>query len=258
MPLLRQHLWKLLFFALALLFLLLPAIDLWVVGWFYRPEAGFYMKQLPLTDAVFQAVQEMAPVLLYGLGGGFVLSSTVLRRQLGAHRARIGYLLVVLLLGPGLLVNVVLKNQIGRARPDKIVEFGGTKEFSPAFYPADECASNCAFVSGHAALGFYPLSVGYVLPRRRLAWLIGGLLSGSFVGSLRIIQGRHFLSDVVFAFFAVFVVATLTYHLFRRFGWLPAMPTDAGKLTDGGVSSHQLIPHTNKTDHGQDLRPFTD
>lgn len=226
MPFLRQHLWMLLFAALALLFVLLPAIDLWFVDWFYQPEHGFYMKELPWIDAVFQLVQETGRVLPLVLAGAFVLSATVLRRQLSAHRARIGYLLLVLLLGPGLLVNVILKDHIGRARPDKVVEFGGKKEFSPAFYPASECASNCAFVSGHAALGFYPLSMGYVLPRRRLSWLVTGILAGSVVGFARIIQGRHFLSDVVFAFFAVYVVAALTYNLFRRLGWLPAMPTD--------------------------------
>ena len=43
-------------------------------------------------------------------------------------------MLFLLLLGPGLLVNVVLKdNSTGRARPSQVLEFGGSHQFSSPF-----------------------------------------------------------------------------------------------------------------------------
>ena len=37
------------------------------------------------------------------------------------------FLVLSLLLGPGLLVNVILKDNWGRPRPGSVVEFGGTQ-----------------------------------------------------------------------------------------------------------------------------------
>jgi lipid A 4'-phosphatase len=221
MPILRQHVWKFAFLALAVIFLAIPSIDLWASSLFFRREDGFFLKGTPLVESVYQGVNVLADVSMYGLGGLFILSFTPARRWLRAYRAPIAYLLLVLLLGPGLLVNGVLKQEIGRARPDRIVEFGGAGHFTPAFVPADECPSNCAFVSGHAAMAFYPLSLAFVFPRRRRTLLAAGIVSGTVAGAMRIAQGKHFLSDVVFAFFAVYIVAAVIHYLFQRLGWLP-------------------------------------
>ena len=43
------------------------------------------------------------------------------------------FLFLGLLVGPGLVVNGILKDHWGRARPAEIIEFGGTAHFSPAF-----------------------------------------------------------------------------------------------------------------------------
>ena len=47
-------------------------------------------------------------------------------------------------------------------------------------------------------------------------WIWLGLIVGSFTGLTRIAVGAHFLSDVVFSFFAVYLVAALvTYGAIR-------------------------------------------
>ena len=124
----------------------------------------------------------------------------------------VAFLIVTLLLGPGLLVNQVLKADSGRARPLHTEVFGGDKQFTPAFQPADQCKTNCSFVSGHAGMGFWFLSLAWVARRR--GWLYFGIGLGAMVGLGRIVQGAHFLSDVIFSFFTVYFTSLVLAKLF--------------------------------------------
>jgi lipid A 4'-phosphatase len=111
---------------------------------------------------------------------------------------------LVAFLGNGLLVHEALKNQVGRPRPNQVQEMGGAVPFVPALQVSQSCARNCSFVSGHAAMGFGFIAFGMwasVQGRRR--WMLTGLLMGSTIGLVRIVQGGHFLSDIVFAFLAM-------------------------------------------------------
>jgi membrane-associated phospholipid phosphatase len=94
------------------------------------------------------------------------------------------------------------------------VEFGGARQFTPAPLPAEQCARNCAFVSGHAALGLSLVSFALLLPfgRRRRAAIAGALAFGGLVGLGRIAAGKHFLSDVVFAGLIVCATSWLLYQ----------------------------------------------
>ncbi len=71
-----------------------------------------------------------------------------------------------LAIGPGLVVNTLLKDHWGRARPHQILEFGGTAHFSPAVLISDQCARNCPSHPGHAALGFWLVAFAAVVPDR--------------------------------------------------------------------------------------------
>jgi lipid A 4'-phosphatase len=118
------------------------------------------------------------------------------------------YLLASLILGPGLIVNVLLKDHWGRARPLYISQGGGTAHFTPPLIVTDQCQSNCAFSSGHAALGYWLVSVALLAPP---AWrgraVAGALAFGTLIGFTRIAQGAHFLSDVVASGIIVVAVA---------------------------------------------------
>ena len=70
-------------------------------------------------------------------------------------RKALVFLVAATALGPGLIANTVLKDHWGRARPYQTDSFGGTRQFTPAPLPAAQCERNCAFVSGHAALGVF-------------------------------------------------------------------------------------------------------
>lgn len=239
-------------------FLLRPAIDLWASGLFYSPELGFHWKAIAPVVWSYEVVDKFEAVVLWTLlvllllcfvippllrlasfshlAARLGMDPTRLRNALKFLKPRLGYLLLVLALGPGLMVNEVFKNQFGRARPEKVEAFGGASRFTPPFVPAKECEKNCSFVSGHASLGFYILSFGYVDTRRRRRWLAAGIVLGGIAGLSRVIQGAHFLSDVIFAFFAVFLTAVVVFHVFRRLGWLPPLPSDPGPASKDGTA----------------------
>lgn len=119
---------------------------------------------------------------------------------LGACRLRWMIVMAALVVGPGVVANLVLKDNWGRARPRDVVEFGGARHFTPALVPVGECRRNCSFVSGEAASMFAIAFAGaMVWPQVRLTMLAGGVIAGLAAGLVRVSQGAHFLSDIVFA-----------------------------------------------------------
>lgn len=122
------------------------------------------------------------------------------RRWFGAEQARCWFMIAVLIGGPGLVANLVLKDNLGRARPREVIEFGGSKAFTPPLIPSRECPRNCSFISGEASSMYAPFfALALLLPQFRLGLLAVGIAAGSLAGAVRIIQGGHFLSDVLFA-----------------------------------------------------------
>jgi lipid A 4'-phosphatase len=123
------------------------------------------------------------------------------------------FLLLTLIVGPGLLTNTLFKDNWGRARPLQVEQFGGTAQFTPPFVMADQCAKNCSFVSGDAAFGFWFHSFAYIAPRRRKALFYTGLGIGAGYGLLRIGMGAHFLSDVFAAGLLMLLSSAALYAL---------------------------------------------
>ncbi|MDA8231411.1 MAG: phosphatase PAP2 family protein [Magnetospirillum sp.] len=182
-----------------------PGIDLAVTRVFYRSHLGFFLYTIPVIRFVHDAVPPLTVALSIFLVLATGWSAWTRRAVLGLSWRKLAYLLMVLAVGPGLLVNVVFKEHWGRARPSQVVEFGGTKTFSPALAISDQCHGNCSFVSGHAAMGFYPVALAFVIGRRRrVLATAGGILLGGAVGAVRIMEGGHFLSDVVFSGLVVY------------------------------------------------------
>lgn len=224
MKVLRHRPWLASFTVFVALFLLAPGIDLWATGLFYREGEGFFLGRplLPIHDAV----PWLTRLLLFGLLGGILFAS--LSAAARASRKALFYLLTVLLIGPGLLVNTVFKDQWGRARPAQVQEFGGTAQFSPAWVPSNQCARNCAFVCGDASVGFFLLAPAFLFAQRRRTWLAVGLVTGGFLGLVRMAQGGHFLSDVIFSFYVVYFSAWLLHRMFYPEKSQPAIAQNGG------------------------------
>jgi lipid A 4'-phosphatase len=210
-------------------FVLWPQIDLIAAGWLYDPQEEFFLASNPLVQLSYHVFADLHIFILITLVWFFVASWTWRRHSEAGLRRRLLFLFLALALGPGLVVNGILKSESGRARPDQVGPFGGEKTFTEVFTPADQCRKNCSFVSGHASMGFYLIALGWVTCRRR--WFAVGVVAGALVGFGRMAQGAHFLSDVVFAFWAVYGVCfVLAWWLLgqRSVGDCPRAPPVAG------------------------------
>jgi len=203
----------------AAVFTIFPDIDLWMSGLFYRPDGGFYLKDAWWAVAIYDSI----PIIAITVGVGSLLlliGNLVRKRQVGPASNRfLLFLLAALAVGPGLVVNAGFKDNWGRARPRDVAEFSGEKHFTPALQPTDQCERNCSFVAGHPSVVFWLAALGFAVAarRRRNRVFAAAAALGLVAGFGRIVQGGHFLSDVIFSGLAVFavvwVLATLVFKL---------------------------------------------
>ncbi|MGV0974713.1 MAG: phosphatase PAP2 family protein [Azonexus sp.] len=208
---------------LAVLFVAFPQIDLAASSLFYRGDGAWALHRTSLwlflpyhgLPRIGQALIVILPIL-------WALSFVRRFPALKARRVLFGFLLVGGLLGPVLLVDATLKNHSGRARPERIEQFGGVRQFTPAFIPADQCKANCSFVSGHVATAAFIMAFGWLgAPAMRRRWLLASIGFGGLFALARMAPGGHFLSDTIFAWFATYFSLWLTEWIFRRLKWLP-------------------------------------
>lgn len=207
--------------AACLLFASFPGIDLAVTGLFYDPATGQFplgghAALQALREVIWNALNLLALLCLFlGLQGLFT------RRAMRIPARIWGFCVALILLGPGILVNLILKSHWGRARPAQLELFGGNARFTPPLQISDQCASNCSFVSGEAAFAacgaiILGLLLWHVVPARRRRWLLAALaLFAVAAASMRVMTGRHFLSDVVWSFILMGTLAHLLARLFR-------------------------------------------
>lgn len=113
------------------------------------------------------------------------------------------FLALLLALGPGLIINSGFKSMWGRPRPSECVNFGGASRFVPVGVASQQLKPNSSFPSGHASIAFYWMAPGFVLANRQrrlaLGFFAGGTAYGLVMGAIRMAQGGHFLSDVIWA-----------------------------------------------------------
>ena len=195
-------------------------LDLRVARRFFVPGAGWPVG----ADEPWRFLKHygVVPAWIVAVGALAVWVASFARPRQLQRRAAM-FLVFVMVLGPGVLVNDVFKEQWGRPRPRDLVEFGGHREYVAPLIksPRDHGGS---FASGHAATGFYLLTP-YFLLRRRRPWLaagvfVTGLVYGSLVGFARVVQGAHFASDVLWALGIVYLTALMMFYVLR----LPALP----------------------------------
>ncbi len=202
-----------------------PSIDLAVSRWFFNQETGSW----PVAQAPFW--QLVRKLLWRTADGVFAAAVTILVLRTFVPswrtrgRAQFGFLASCYAIGPGLVVNVLLKEHWGRARPLTITEFGGAHHFTSALTISDQCTHNCSFVGGEAssfAVLFFVLF--FMLRSARPSLFATSLLCVAFLfawfGSLlRVAFGDHFLSDVLFAWLAMSVVVAAVAALFDLLKW---------------------------------------
>lgn len=195
-----------------------PGLDLWVSGLFFASKTGFDGFASGIWNQLRLAVWRVSEIVLALSVLAYLAQRIASFPLLRATRHLSGFTAALYLLGPGLLVDVLLKPLWGRARPAQVTDFGGSLAFTPPHVLSHQCTSNCSFVAGEMA-GAVALAVvlflvvdrmkgRITLSQQRIAQgLI--LLVPLFVGVQRIAAGRHFLSDVLLSTIFVLLCAVL-------------------------------------------------
>lgn len=147
-----------------------------------------------------------------------VAAAGVFTRRLRVTRFAALYIVLVFILGPGVIINGIFKPHWGRPRPRQTADFGGQLSYRP-FWQATGDADCRSFPSGHASMGFFLMAPGFALLHRRrktaVALLLAGLAAGTAIGAARVVQGGHFVTDVLWSAGFVYLVCIAIYPFYQ-------------------------------------------
>jgi lipid A 4'-phosphatase len=213
------------FLAVSLLLATIPGIDLGISRLFF--DGGFYMADQGWAKFFHSSVSWFLYASVAVIGFIYVFNRLSGRQIWGIDGRKVVYLLLVLAIGAGLIVNELLKEEFGRARPKNIVVFGGTADFTPAYVISANCSHNCSFSSGDSAGAFFSLAFIFVASRRRPI-AATAVAYGVLVSAARIVSGSHFFSDTVVSFYIMLIVSDALYY--RMFVFEPASAESMSRL----------------------------
>lgn len=212
----------------------LPGIDLAAAGAFYNGRV------FPI--AANRSVEAVRVALYWIEDLGFLVTlALALRGRPFLNLSGKDWLfqMLVYLLGPGLIVNAILKPFWGRARPFQVTSFGGSAPFSRAWAISDHCCGNTSFVSGEMA-GATALAISLIMILRANRPRLGDsfyrmgifavLLLPLWTAWQRMAAGKHFFSDIVVSALLVCLLAAVLRRLLPR------------KAAPQPVLTSQLIP----------------
>ncbi|MCW5559715.1 MAG: phosphatase PAP2 family protein [Verrucomicrobiae bacterium] len=192
-------------------------LDLVVQRSFWWAQEGWRLAGLRWIGLLYH--YGCLPALVVGVAGCIVWAVSFRFAFLGRVRLFAGFLGITLMLGPGLLINGILKDHYGRLRPRQVQEFGGEGTYRPLGEPTFDGAGK-SFPSGHAAMGFYWFAPAIYLwdRRRRLAqgMMIVALVHGGLMSFGRLAQGAHWLSDVWWSAGLVYLCSQFFYRALWR------------------------------------------
>ncbi len=191
-----------------------PDVDLAVARKFF--ENAHFVGQTPAGE-LFRRIFYDAPYVLLGL-----LLLAGLARGLGwtrggPDRRAILFLVASLALGPGLLVNGVLKEISHRPRPYQTSEFGGAWAFRAYEKFDGDCRRNCSFVSGEVATSAWTLAPALLAPPPfRVPAVAAALIFTAATAALRMAFGGHYLSDAALAALFTFLIVLSLHRWYLR------------------------------------------
>jgi len=204
------------FFILATFVTTGPSLDLYISSLFYYGDKQFLIQSYYPVSIFFR--KTLLPlILIYVFVLPLFLRFLPLKKIYFGHNFSISEIVYIWFSGAFtmlLVVNVLLKNMWGRARPNDVLYFDGFHDFNPWYKISDACSSNCSFVSGDSSVGFL-LIVFYFITKKN-AYLYLGLILGSLLGFIRIAAGGHFFSDIIFSQIVVTLTILVSFVLYKK------------------------------------------
>jgi len=201
-----------------LIFAIWPELDLWLATPFFDPaRGGFWRSYAPSYLLARDASSWL--IALVALPAVLAVALKVVRpvRRLLIPGRAVLLMLLTLVLAPGILANLTLKEHWGRPRPIDVTQFGGDEHFRPWWDPRGDCPKNCSFIGGEATGAFWTMAAAATVPVhwRAIAYTTA-VGFGCAVGWLRMAAGAHFFTDVIFAGVFAFLIIWLVHGLLYR------------------------------------------
>lgn len=193
-----------------------PSLDIYISGLFWRGSPQFLLQRFDFFSILFRDI--LLPLILI-----YILVLPLFSGYLKIDKLYFGYKFSFMefigiwlsqILAIGIIVNYILKGLWGRARPEDVMQYGGSKIFTPWFSTSDACISNCSFVSGDAAVGFSFIALYFVTKNTKFIYL--SILMGCSMGLIRILAGAHFLSDIVFSGLVLLIVNSIFFKIYKN------------------------------------------
>ena len=180
---------------------LFTALDQFCVHLSYSANSGFYGSSSSLCDLIYEATPYLVLLLL---ALPLVVFFTDMGKRSKIQVLRVGlitYLSVILILG--VIINLSLKTYWGRPRPRAFVT---NAENYRDFWQVNWHQSDIdnSFPSGHASVGFL-FGLPFYTLTRKYRYIVYSCLLGIIIGTVRILQGGHYVTDVFFAAVIVFI-----------------------------------------------------
>jgi membrane-associated PAP2 superfamily phosphatase len=200
--------------------------------------AEFYAQDGPHQGWIHSREQPWAWLYDYGEIPGWivVIGAVTLYGAARAGKIRPEYkrsclvIILTIALGPGLLVNGILKSSWGRPRPADVSLFGGGSEYRTVWQPGGP-GQGRSFACGHCSMAFALSSLAAFYPWHpglSAGALVAGTAYGTVMSVARVAQGGHFPTDCLWsAIIVLMLLAGLYYLVFRVPERLPAK-TSAG------------------------------
>lgn len=197
-----------------------PYIDLAFENYFYSvgndPISHFVSN--PLTDFVYDFLPWPIMGFLVFCCFLFLLSFFVLKPL---HNPMM-LIMLATILGSGVLVHIAAKEVWGRPRPRQVENYGGNQAYMPVWRPQyNPPEPSKSFSCGHCTLGFvfFALYLAGIRVRSRFLQMMGltlALFLGFLFGFVRMAQGAHFFSDVIFSAYFMWIAALISDWLIYK------------------------------------------
>lgn len=199
---------------------LVTSLDIAIEDLFYSPDKGWFLGRANPWDFLYRYGN--IPGLALASAGLIVFAWSFFCRKVLKYRKAALFLGLVMILGPGLVVNTAFKHYWGRPRPRQIQDFGGTQQYLPVLQKGIS-GEGKSFPSGHASVAFYLFTPFFFVRRNAKGWalffLFLGVSYGILMGLTRMVQGGHFPSDVVWAGGFTYFTGLILSCFFRFAGW---------------------------------------
>ena len=195
------------------IFLAFPAIDLWMSGLFYDQGDGFFLIGTRALTAFRRSGELVVTVVVVGLLASVAFKLADPARTSLVPPNVVLFLLSTLAVGPGLIVNLLLKDHWGRPRPIEVEAFGGADPYVPVWQITDYCVGNCSFVAGEASSAIWLTALALVVPKEwRVPAAVVTFAYAALLSLTRIALGGHFLSDTLLAWGLTWLVIAVGYR----------------------------------------------